>query len=421
MIFIVSAFVSFRYITFGLCLLLVAKCIVTIPMKYVGVPVGGSAFSVIDIVMIVIFIRIVTVLRANLLGNKDILPIILTFFYIFVGVSIAFIFDHRSLLSLYHGIIGNAIYFVLPIAFYLLTDKEKRFILRFAVLVAIIAIGVQTMLILTKNIDAIIAFYPYYQEEEAASVLVYNFNRGWGVRLIPSGIMLILMCSAYTLIKTLTCVSLRQTCYYGIVYVALLAFLISTGTRTFVIVSILVLIYSILSVRRLVPVHRLLIMLPLVLFGLSLVIYFVIQSSLGITFLERFSTLQQQEYHDKGALVRLQDSMNALRLILESPLGIGLTRPLSAGVGARTGMWDVHGVVTVGLLGGFLAIVCLFWFLCRLYLNYKRKSDSEDILACGAALLFSLIITMMNSSSAFTPAENLLAFGIFAGYVLSKK
>jgi hypothetical protein len=148
---------------------------------------------------------------------------------------------------------------------------------------------------------------------------------------------------------------------------------------------------------------------------------FILQSKLGAQLLERSLTWQQQGYHDEGALVRLQDSMNALRLIIESPFGIGLTRPLNAGLGASAGMWDVHGILTVGLLGGLPAIICLFWLLFRLYLNYKRKSSSEDMFACGAALLFSLILTMINSSSAFTPAENMIAFGIFAGYVFSKK
>lgn len=47
--------------------------------------------------------------------------------------------------------------------------------------------------------------------------------------------------------------------------------------------------------------------------------------------------------------------------------------------------------------------------------------DSADNVACGAALLYSLTLTLLNFTPAFSSSENILAFGIFAGCVLKSQ
>lgn len=419
-IFIFSAIISFRYVSFGICFLLLTKCIIAIPIEYCGISIGIGTISGPDIVMIAIFLRVFFEYTSKKNKYVDVFPVVLLFIFIVISATYAYIFDHGLLVAFNRTAVGIASYYAIILAMYLLTDREKKFIINFALCVAFIAIIWQSYLIYTKNIKLLIVLNQYYQDKDMAEVLGNSISKGIMPRVFSSGILLIAMCSSYTLIKCIASLYMRNVLLYGAFYLIITFYLFSTGTRGFVFISALILLYSIYLVWGVINLKNKILLIPVILIGIGIFYLFVINTGIFNPLFERFSTWQNKGYYDAGLEGRFQQSKKAVNIILESPFGIGVVRPLSLGKGIRAGMWDVHGILTVGFLGGLPAIVCLFWFLWRLYKKFLKNSASVEILACGTALLYALILTMLNFTPAFSSGENILAFSVFAGYVLSK-
>ncbi len=367
--------------------------------------------------MLAICARIVVALVAGQIKFRDGTPLLMLVFFITLSATFAYM-SHGQLFAFYNTTVSIASYFPLALAFFLLTEKEKALVLKVGLFAAFAGIGVQEYLILTKNTGALMAINPYYQERAAAGVLAMQLARGQMPRILPSGILLIAMCSGYTLVIALAGSGLRQRALYGALYLTFTLFMLSTGTRSYLVLSALVFAYALYSVRRIITAARRTLLIPVTAMGVALMAVFVLHSGMFSSLVERTLVLQKHGYYDPGMASRTAQSLEAIRIILGSPFGIGVRRPLSL-IGASQ-MWDVHGVLTVGFLGGVPAIICLFWFLHRLYKSYRKKRAATDIISCGAALLYALALTMFNLTSAFTSGENLLAFNLFAGYVLSK-
>lgn len=416
---IVAAIISFRYVSFGICFLLLTKCIISIPTDYVAVHLGVGILLGPDIVMTAILARILMGLSTREISLGETLPLILLICFILLSSVYAYLFEHGKLDVLRRTTFGIAIYYAIPLSFFLFDEEEKTFVIDFALAVAIVGIGVQEYLIHTKNVKMLIAFNPYFQDLDHVETLMYSLNKGAMPRVLPAGLILIAMSSGYSLVKALTSSSLKRTMWYAVLYVTSTLFLLSTGTRHFIAVSALVLVYALYRAIKLVGLAKRLFLVPAISVGVVLLTVFVLHSSLFGTLVKRSVDLQKHGYYDAGLHGRYQQSWNAVQLIFQYPFGIGAIRPTHLGRTERAGMWDVHGVLIVGFLGGIPAIICLFWFLIRLYKKYKFGSDAPHALACSAALLYAITLTMLNFTSAFSSGESLLGFGVFAGYVLT--
>lgn len=277
-------------------------------------------------------------------------------------------------------------------------------------------------MILTKNSAMLIMFNPYYSNnKEAAELLITAMTNGQMPRILPSGILLIAMCSGYSLVKALTSSHPIKGFWFAGLYALYTLFLFTTGTRGFVLVSALVLIFSLYSIRRVIKFSKLILLLPIIPLGVATLVLIVLRNNMFSTLINRTLEWQKSGYYDSGIIGRWNQSTKAIHYIISTPFGIGVPRPLDLPSTIKSGMWDVHGVLAVGLLGGIPAIIFLLWFLFKLYMKYIKAAVTTDILACGAALFYVMCLTMFNFTSAFTSSENLLAFSLFAGYLLSNK
>lgn len=418
----IAAIVSLRYVSFGVCFLLATKCIVAIPMEYSAVSLGIGVIAGPDLVMLALFLRVMFGFITGKIPFKHVFPVVFLIIFISFSAVYAYVFDHHKLVAFYRTTIGIASYFGICLTMFLLTEKHRNRVIGFGLLCAIAAIFVQQYLIMTKNTSMLIMFNPYFNNNrEMAEILTNAISNGEIPRILPSGILLITMCSGYCLVKAMTSTNIiKVVCYTGL-YIICTLFLFTTGTRGFVLVSVLVLIFSLYSIRRVISLSRQIALLPIITLGVASLAITVLNNKLFSTLVSRTLEWQKSGYHDAGLLGRWHQSMNAINYIISTPVGIGVTRPLNLPSTIKAGMWDVHGFLTVGLLGGIPAIFFLLLFLFKLYQSYKETATETDVVACGAAVSYALTLTMLNFTSAFSSGENLLAFCLFAGYILSKR
>lgn len=215
LISICAAGISFRYVSFGLCFLLLTKCVIHIPIEISAVNIGIGTLTGSDVVMFVLCIRALFGVFNKQIESRHVLPLILLAISIYISASLAFMFGHGQLVNFYRSSIGLAnYYFVIP-AMLLITEKEKKFVINFSILISIISIILQSFLIYAKNIELIVAFNPYFKNREAVQLLEYAFTEGRIPRILPIGILLITMCSGYTLVKTFTSSSAIKSIYYS--------------------------------------------------------------------------------------------------------------------------------------------------------------------------------------------------------------
>jgi len=390
-------------------------------MTFAAVDIGAGTITGPDIVILALFLRVVFGLYKKEIKPGYVLPLLLMLAFIFFGSTLAFLHEHNMKVVYYRSVIGIACYYSICLAMLLLTEKEAKYVINFAIFTACAGIGVQTYLIYTQNNELLIAFNRYYQQIETAGQLQAAFNKGNIPRVLPSGTLLIAMCSGYALARSITSSRIFLAIRFAILYLVLTFFLLTTGTRGFVAGSLAVLCYTVYSVRKTVTISRKLILFFLLPAGLFLSATLVINNNIFSTLVERSVDFQQRGYYDAGLEYRFQQGLEALGVIADAPLGIGATRPLNLGGDVSDGMWDINSFLVIGFLGGIPAIICLFWFLIRLYKQYRKREVSVEILACGVALSYAMILTVFSLSFAFTIGENVIAFSLFAGYILRNR
>lgn len=132
--------------------------------------------------------------------------------------------------------------------------------------------------------------------------------------------------------------------------------------------------YVLYSTRKIITFTKKIILLPLIPVLVGLLSMFVANSSIFSVLIERSLAWKKQGYFDAGLEGRFHQSIKALQIIFESPLGIGVARPVDIGQSLNAGMWDVHGVLVVGFLGGVPAVVFCSGFYGNFISSISCKS-----------------------------------------------
>ncbi|PPD20522.1 MAG: hypothetical protein CTY23_08640 [Methylomonas sp.] len=331
------------------------------------------------------------------------------------------------MVSFYRTAIGIGCYYAVFICTQIISAERIKYLIYVTVITSLICIALQSYLISTKNADLIIKFTPWYQNPVNAELLRTNFLANQMPRVFPNGTTAIAMLSGFSLVKALTAKKTKSILIYAALYGVFTLFLMSTGTRGFVFASVVTLSYALFAVRNQIKLSRkfaLMLMTPIL--GLGL-IYFILTSDLFGTLMARTEQLQAAKYQDAGFLSKIYQANVALRIIMENPFGIGLTRPIELEHHLRDSMWDTNSFLVMGFVGGLPAMISLIWFLISIYKKYRANlikstgDNAVDLIACSAALLYIFIMTAASFVFTFTTTEAIIQLCLFAGFVCKNR
>lgn len=408
---------SFFSPLFGLAVLLVEHCSVE-PVAHaleIGLPSGGTLCAG-DFISLALFWRILRVTKRW--GRIETWLVVLVIWLACAGVF-GFLWGTSTLAEAGRTVLRSAVLWTIPLAVRNLDPAGRRRLLRIAGLLAAGLCVIQAYALIVKSPEFLNAiYYQYSIFEDGVAAARYHIDFGAMLRLYLRGALLCEMLFVFLATGVLLRGDRRELSPWRLALLAMLAlFVASLGARSIVFALIVASLWVLTRAAKggIRPAGlAVLAVVPITLLTTAAGVRDVFLGSL----LQRLSATFAGQGPDTWS-TRAADNAAAVEALGLHPL-LGLGR-WSLGAASELALgYDAHPLLMTGLMGGIPAIlltIAALGALTRCGLLNARQG-SRRATAATAAVIYAMILALINTTPVFVMPQHQIPFGLFLGVML---
>ena len=438
--YIVTFLVSYRWVSIGVILLLAVSCSFGIVSSFLSFTLLDGSIGLSEIIMLAVALK--TFQRNQRPVQDGVFFLVIGMFgWLTLCAIMTLMLGMAGPREAYRLVFKIGIFWLLPIVIREMGRVEKIRVVKTCLCLTILVCSIQIYAVVTQNVTLLTYIYGEYADASAES---YGFGSteeyfediyvsGYIPRLYTSGNILVKLVCAFVLALLVMGQNVHSRLLLGLVAVLTSTFTLMLGGRSdtlFIAVTVLATSGIGILQRSEVIRSRLwrFLVIGVCVLGAGIWIDMtgkVSEIPITIQIVEKWMDLASgEDYQD----TRIDDTKEAWENVLGSPIwGIGRSKVHWESSLATYGGQDAHPFVAQGLIGGFLAIVFLLWFLFELSRHAKSVIagfPAGGILRAYAvaaipALAGAYMLSIINTTGVFMYAGVQVPVGVFAGLLIS--
>lgn len=427
---ILSFIISFCRIDIGILLIVLNLSTIGISFMYYTIPtLGGIQIADAAICGIALNLLVKNLDKKTQPTNNEVMPIwMIVGWFLFIAIAHGLL-GQGGINSAYNIFVRTGMLWIIPIAMIHASAENRRLIIFYLLGASIFVALCQAYALWGNDPSFVVSAYyqfeniEFYQNPE--NIIKSYFDSAKLLRILPNGAMMVQMCLIYLIVIALIKNNLKKLKYVlGVTIIVFVVFLLSLNMRSAIISLFIVLSIQIYYVLK----KGSLSVFKIWAYGMIILLCCVFLDVVaGLPIIENLVDRFSQDIFSYE--LRMNDNLGALLEIIRSPI-IGLGK-ITIGMEVRQlGLnslgYDVHSILSVGLLGGIPLLIFVTIFLIKLFsiiIHFMQVDDVQNkylTISASFALTYSLVLSLLNTGNVLTSPKDMVPFLVFVGFVLGE-